>query len=158
MKHKLAKIVGNIISNPFLNAFSNQHGSVFDSKNPRKHEKWRFQVASNKWSIFKSIFYRFGLRFGSQFEVVLATFFVSKRPRRPPRRSKTLSRRSKTLPKTSRIAEDGPKGFQICPRVLRTSILVTPDLDFGCFLVEFLVEFGFIITNKFSIAPEKKQP
>ena len=75
-------------------------------------------------------FYRFGFRFGSQLGAMLATFFGPRRPRRAPRR---LQDASKTLPKTSRIAQDGPRRFQTCPRALQTSILVPPGLDFDGF-------------------------
>ena len=42
----------------------------------------------------------------------------------------TLPILPKTFPKTSRMAQDGPRRFQTCPRALQTSSLVPPGLDF----------------------------
>ena len=96
-------------SNRFLNAFSYQHGSVFDSKNRWKTDKWWFQVASNKWSIFRLFFYRFGLRFGSHLGAMLASFFGPKRPRRLPRRFQDGPRRFHKRPGWPKIAQDASK-------------------------------------------------
>ena len=57
-----------------------------------------------------------------------------RRPRRRPRRLQDASKTSKTLPKTSRIALDGPRHFQTCPRALQPTILVPSGLDFDGFL------------------------
>ena len=121
----------------FLNAFSNQHGSVFDSKIRRKTDKWWFQVASNKWSIFRLFFYRFGLRFGSHLGAMLASFFGPKRPRRLPRRFQDAS---KTVQDASTNVQDGPR----LPKIAQDASKPAPEPSrprFWCLQAWILIVF-----------------
>ena len=100
---------------------------ILASKIHQHLSKNRFQEALKNWSILRSIFNWFWLRFGGQVGAMLATFLGPRPPKRPPRplqdASKTPPRRSKMPPKTLWIAQDGPRGLQTCPGALQTSIL-----------------------------------
>ena len=99
---------------------------ILASKIHQNLSKNRFQEALKSWSILRSIFNWFWLRFGGQVGAMLATFLGQRPPKRPPRplqdASKTLPRQSKMPPKTLWIAQDGPRRLQTCTGALRTSI------------------------------------
>ena len=81
-------------------------------------------------------FIDFGTVFGVNLEPFRLPFSVQNGAEGVQDAPKTRSRRSKTLPKTSRMAQDGPRRLQTCPRAFQTSILVTRGLNFDDFLTK----------------------
>ena len=104
----------------------------------KKNGQWRFQQASKNWSIFGSIFYRFLLRFGSQFGSMLATLFG-------PRRSKTgqearlaaMFEGPLSLLKRPRASRQGTRWARELPRQGTRWAREFFGMILGCFLVEF---------------------
>ena len=99
--------------NRFLMRLWCQLGSILPSQIHQNRLKIRPQEPSKFWSIFASIFFRFGLRFGHQVGAMLATLFEPRRPKdghkTPQGRSQDAQRRPKTRPRRPQGAQDPPQ-------------------------------------------------
>ena len=108
MKNKVFWKIAVRSSHRFWIPFWLQLCFIFASKIHQNLSKNRFQEALKSWSILRSIFNWFWLRFGGQVGAMLATFLGPRPPKRPPRplqdASKTLPRQSKMPSKTLWIA------------------------------------------------------
>ena len=110
-------------------------------KGKLKHDDSKWHQTVDRF--LDRFFYRFGSVLGANLEPCWPPLSVQKGTGGFQDASKTLPRRSKTLPKTFRMAEDGSRRFQTCPRPFQTSILLPPGLYFDGFLTKCRSIFGW---------------